>query len=333
MIFYAKAPLRISFAGGGTDVAPCPELLGGAVLNITINKYVYANILPRKDKLINIYSKDLERFLCIKPDSKYVPDGKFDLIKASLAKFENRKGLNLLLHSDVPPGSGLGSSSALVVAMLGVLMSWKKIKMNRRETAEKAWEIERKDLKIAGGRQDQYIAVFGGLNFMEFTGTRVKVNRLKVPREILNQLEYNLLLCFTGETHISSGIIEDQVSRYKNPDTIKTLKRLKKTAFNMKDMLMKGNLKDFGKSLSIEWEEKKKLSKKITNTHIDKLYDIGIKSGALGGKVLGAGGGGFILFYCDYNKKFEIANNLSKVGGHIKDFAFSYEGLQRWQAK
>jgi len=333
MIFYAKAPLRISFAGGGTDVSPCPEILGGAVLNITINRYVYASLSPRKDKLIRIYSKDFEKFLYLKADSKYTFRGKFDLIKASLAKFRSKRGLDLILHSDVPPGSGLGSSSSLIIAMLGVLLSWKRIKLPKKQIAEKAWGIERKDLKIAGGRQDQYAAVFGGINLMEFGAKKVKVSPLKISKATLNELEYNLILCFTGRTRISAGIIKDQVSKYKNPDAIKTLQRLKKITFSMKNMLIKGKLTEFGKSLSLEWEEKKKLSKMITNPRIDKLYNIGIKSGALGAKVLGAGGGGFVLFYCDYGKKFRVAENLSKAGAQIKDFAFSYAGLQTWKAK
>jgi D-glycero-alpha-D-manno-heptose-7-phosphate kinase len=195
--------------------------------------------------------------------------------------------------------------------------------------------IEREDLAIQGGFQDQYAASFGGFNFMEFYGDRVVINPLRIAPDVLNELEHNLLLCFTGQTRRSDRIIEDQTERLVlgDTDTVSALVEQKQLAIDMKDALLRHRLRDFGGLLHSAWETKKRMSDKISNPIIDELYAEAIKSGALGGKITGAGGGGFILFYCQFENKHKVADALKKMGARPKEFAFEPQGLQTWRVR
>ena len=331
----AKAPLRISFAGGGTDVPPFPEQEGGLVINATINKYAYGTLHPRRDSKIKIDSLDFGLSIKYNIDQKMAYNGKLDLVKAAIHKMEGFKsnGFSLLLHSDAPPGSGLGSSSAMMVALVGLLKEFKNIPMTEYEIADLAYDIERNELAIKGGFQDQYASTFGGFNFIEFYGDRSIVNPLKVSKDIVNELEHNLLLGYTGRTRLSDNIIDDQIRRYtqKNEQALIGLRKQKALAVDMKNALLQGKLHDFGALLHHAWEFKKKMSDRITNPFLDEIYEAARKKGALGGKITGAGGGGYMLFYCSFENKHKVAAELKRLGVAITDFSFEFHGLQTWR--
>ena len=335
MIIRAKAPLRITFAGGGTDVPPFPELEGGCVLNATIDSFAWGSLRPRQDGEIHIRSIDLGLSLSYKNGAQLALDGQLDLVKVALLKMEahNSHGFDVFLQSDAPPGSGLGSSSALVVALVGLIKEFKNLPMTDYEIAELAYVIERKELGIQGGLQDQYASAFGGFNFTEFYKDRVVVNPLRVSQGIMNELEHNSLLCFTGTTRQSDQIIADQTERYTshNPETIEGLRQQKQLAMEMKNLLLRGDLNTFGELLHVAWESKKRFSPRITTSVIDELYEEAHKHGALGGKLVGAGGGGYMLLYCEFEKKHDVAAALKKMGAIPTDFAFEAHGVQNWR--
>jgi D-glycero-alpha-D-manno-heptose-7-phosphate kinase len=333
-IIRSRAPLRISFSGGGTDVPPYPAEKGGAVLNVTINKYSYATLIPTpENEGITVKSLDYDIVAKYITDKDFRYDGKLDLIKAVLKNMGLKGGARLFLHSDAPPGSGLGSSSTMAVTLVGLLKHYLSIPMTDYEIAEKAYQIERIDLGVPGGLQDQYAATFGGFNFIEFLKDRVIVNPLRIKREVLNELEYHLLLCYTGASRVSANILNEQVAGYvdKKVDVVKALDETKKIAVDMKNALLTGELNTFGQLFHKSWLHKKQFSTKITNPIIDKLYDVATSNGAMGGKILGAGGGGYMLFYCEFEKKHKVAEALEKAGGQIVDFGFEFKGLQTWE--
>ncbi|MHA1380642.1 MAG: GHMP family kinase ATP-binding protein [Candidatus Helarchaeota archaeon] len=335
MLIRSKAPLRISFAGGGTDVPPFPEKEGGCVLNATINKYAYGSLKPRNDGIIQIESLDFGFSTNYNVNEILVYDGKLDLVKAAIHKLggQESSGFDLFLHSDAPPGSGLGSSSTMMVALVGLLKEFKNLPFTEYEIAHMAYIIERKELGIKGGLQDQYAATFGSFNFIEFYKDRVIVNPLKIRQDCINELEHNLLLCYTGKTRLSDRIIEDQTKRYKQneSDTLEGLRKQKELAIEMKNALLQRRFNHFGELLHYAWQFKKKMSPKISNQFIDEMYEIARKAGALGGKITGAGGGGYMLFYCFFERKHKVAEALMKLGASITDFAFEFNGLQTWQ--
>jgi D-glycero-alpha-D-manno-heptose-7-phosphate kinase len=332
LIIRAKAPLRISFAGGGTDVPPYCDEKGGVVLSTTINKYAYTSVIPEQTEIIEVNSLDYDVVAKYNFNEEFDYEGKLGLVKAVLKNLNVKKGCRVYLHCDAPPGSGLGSSSTLVVAMIGAIIEWQNISMDNYEISERAIQIERRDLGIAGGYQDQFSSCFGGFNFIEFNKDAVIVNPLRVPGYLMNELEYNLVLCYTGGIRLSANIIEDQVQNYENkiPDTLAAMDELKEIAYAMKSQLLRGNLNNFGKLLHYGWENKKKMSSKITNPNIDELYEEALKTGALGGKLLGAGGGGYILLYCPYEKKHKVSERLEALGGQVISWGFDLNGLQKW---
>ena len=332
MIIRSKAPLRISFAGGGTDVPPYPEEKGGAVLNCTINKYAYASLEPQGEDKTIIESLDFDMVAKYNLDTDLLYNGELDLVKSVIKNMGGKKGHKLFIHCDAPPGSGLGSSSTMTVAMIGAFQRWLNKPMTDYDIAESAYFIEREDLAISGGYQDQYAATFGGFNFMEFLKDRVVINPLKIKREILQELEYNLLLCYTGGTRLSANIIDDQTKSFveKKGDVVYALDTTKRLALELKQSLMHSDLSRFGEILHEGWVVKKQFSTKMTNPTIDKLYEMARENGALGGKLLGAGGGGYLLLYCDFGKKYQVAKMLTKAGGQIVDFSFEPKGLQTW---
>jgi D-glycero-alpha-D-manno-heptose-7-phosphate kinase len=255
-----------------------------------------------------------------------------DLIKAVINNLGTKGGLNLFMHSDAPPGSGLGSSSTVVVALVGLFQKWLNKPLTHYDIAELAYKIERQDLKIKGGIQDQYAATFGGFNYIEFTGQSTIVNPLRINKEVLNELEYSLLLCYTGKTRLSANIIKEQIDKYvkKEKTSLEALDEIKAICIDMKNALLKGHLGEFGELLHKGWIHKKKLASNISNPEIDNLYETARKNGAIGGKILGAGGGGYLLLFCDFDKKHIISEKLEKLGGQIVEFGFDYQGLQTW---
>jgi len=332
----SRAPLRISFAGGGTDIEPYLSEKGGVVLSTTINRYSYGTLIPRTDQEIRIESLDVDQFAKFLASQKLDFNGQLDLVKAVLRKFEGwKQGFSLFLHSDAPPGSGLGSSSTMVVTLLGLFRQWLNLPWSNYDIANHAYEIERVDLGIRGGKQDQYAAVFGGFNFIEFYHDGTIINPLRIEPSILNELEYHLLLCYTGRTRLSANIIATQVDGYlkKKESSLNALDRLKAITIAMKNALLLGRLNQFGELLHEGWIQKKQLAGAITNEKIDTLYHLALSKGALGGKILGAGGGGYLLLYCPYNKKHLIAAELERLGGQITHFSFENQGLVTWKVQ
>jgi D-glycero-alpha-D-manno-heptose-7-phosphate kinase len=335
MLIRAKAPLRISFAGGGTDVPPFPQREGGAVLSATIDRYAWGTLRPREDGGISIHSLDFGVSLSYGSRSDLDEDAEMELVKAVIRKLTgtDEQGFDLYLHTDAPPGTGLGSSSAMMVVLVGLLMEWKGLSLTDYQVAELAHDIERIDMGIAGGKQDHYAAAFGGVNYIEFEAGRVVVNSLRLGYDILNELEYNLLLVDTGRVRLSSHIIEDQVSRYEAgvDESVAALRELKLLAGEMKACLVRREWERFGSLLHEEWEHKKRMSARISTPEIDALYETARDSGAIGGKITGAGGGGYMLLFCRFDRKHEVAEAMRARGCDPGWVALQRRGLQTWR--
>jgi D-glycero-alpha-D-manno-heptose-7-phosphate kinase len=338
MIVRSKAPLRLGLAGGGTDVSPYCDRFGGAILNATINLYAYASIEPTTENTIQIESIDRKVFVSYPSDFILPKDGKLELIKAVYEKVVRKFSLEplsfkLSTYTDAPAGSGLGSSSTLVVAVLGAFTEWLKLPLGEYDIAQLAYEIERVDMKMAGGRQDQYSATFGGVNFMEFyNDDKVIVNPLKIKEQYLEELAHNLLLYYTETNRFSSDIIASQVKQVVTDNTIaiEATHQLKKQATLMKELLLKGDINEVGRILDFGWQNKKGLTQGITNEFIDKIYSTALANGATGGKISGAGGGGFMVFYCPGNSRYKVIESLQQFGGYEKKYSFTKEGLSTW---
>jgi D-glycero-alpha-D-manno-heptose-7-phosphate kinase len=338
MIIRSKAPLRISFAGGGTEVEPYLSERGGVVLGTTVDKYAYSSLYFRRDHQIHVASLDYDVVAKYNADEPLIEEDKLNLVKAVIRRLcpkNNDQGLDIFLHSDAPPGSGLGSSSAVVVTLIGAFKHWLHSPLTNYDIADLAYQIERVDLGIKGGKQDQYAAAFGGFNFIEFYRDATIVNPLRVPLDILNELHYNLLLCYTGKTRLSAHIIDDQIKGYvrQQESVTQAMEELKDIAVAMKNALLQGRLNDFGALLHEAWMNKKKMAAQISDSHIDELYETARKHGALGGKISGAGGGGYMFFYCDSNRKHILAEQLERLGAQVVDFNFDLRGVQTWDTK
>jgi len=338
MIIRSKAPLRLGLAGGGSDVSPYSDIYGGAILNATINMYAHATIEERNDGKIVLNSEDKGEYIELESIEELEINGELDLLKGiynRVVKDFTNKALSFTLttYVDAPPGSGLGTSSTLVTAILGAFVEWLKLPLGEYDMAHLAYEIERIDLDMAGGKQDQYAATFGGVNFMEFYGEdKVIVNPLRVKSSILNELAHNLVLYYTGTSRVSAQIIEAQRSnvKKKKQTSIDAMHMIKQQATSMKEALLKGELEKIGEILDFGWQHKKKMADNITNSEIDHLYDSVIKAGANGGKVSGAGGGGFMFFYCPRNTRHKVIRALDTIGGNVKRYEFVTQGLQTW---
>ena len=341
MIIKAKAPLRLGLAGGGTDINPYSDTYGGAVLNTTISLYARAVIEPLDNGKIILESYDLNGFEEL-PSREYLPvDGGLPLLKGvynRIVKDYVHKPLSFKLTTivDVPKGSGLGTSSTLTVAILGAFIEWLNIPLGDYEIAHLAYDIERNDLNLAGGKQDQYAATFGGFNFIEFFDRdKVIVNPLRVKSLYKNQLEWNLLLYHTGTSRASAEIIKDQAKGFKQSKAtaIEAAHAIKNIAYEMKEALLRGELDRVGRLLDKSWMHKKQMSGAISNPALDEIYDAALKAGATGGKISGAGGGGFMVFYCPGNSGRKVADALKKFGGREYNFVFVDDGLYTFTIK
>ena len=338
MIIRSKAPLRLGLAGGGTDVSPYSELYGGAILNATINMYAYASIEPTTDGKIVFEMPDFEVTEEHVATSELPTDGPFILHKGIYNRIvkdfaHEALSFRMVTHVDVPPGSGLGTSSTLVVAILGAFVEWFKLPLGEYDIAHLAYSIERSDLNMAGGKQDQYAATFGGINFMEFyKDDKVIVNPLRIHQRFQDELAHNPLLCYTKTSRQSSKIIEAQTQNVldKNEVSIDAMHRLKEQSIWMKEAILKGEIDEMGKILNYGWKYKKLMTKGITNTLLDDIYNVAIDAGATGGKVSGAGGGGFMSFYCPGVSRYKVERALAAFGGEVKRYEFTNDGLKTW---
>lgn len=338
MIIRSKAPLRLGLAGGGTDVSPYSELYGGAILNATINLYAYATIIPREDDKIIFRAEDKgESVECITGE-KLPLDGTLDLLKGiynRIVRDYSKRPLSfeLITYVDAPPGSGLGSSSTLVTAVLGAFVSWLRLPLGEYDLAYLAYQIERLDLGYSGGKQDQYAATFGGVNFMEFSREdKVIVNPLRIRTDTLNELAMNMVLYYTGTSRLSSIIIEKQQEsiRNKQNDSVEAMHKTKQMATLMKEALLKGELNTIGDLMHEGWQYKKQMAEGITNPVIDELYEKARAAGALGGKISGAGGGGYMFFFCPLASRYRVIDQLKRFGGLVTPFEFTKNGLTSW---
>ncbi len=340
MLIRSCAPLRLGLAGGGTDVSPYSDIYGGAVLNATISMYAYATIEPRNDGKIEIISFDRNESVLTDAIPELEIDGKLDIIKGVYNRIardfnkSNPLSFTICTYADAPAGSGLGTSSTLVVAVIGAFAEWLGLPLGEYDIAHLAFEIERIDLNQAGGKQDQYAATFGGFNFMEFYDNhKVIVNPLRIKREIIDELQFNLVLYYTGTSRLSSKIIEAQVKSVEagKNKSIEAMHKLKEQAILMKEAILKGKLDEIGEILHFGWQYKKQMADSITNPVIDEIYEEALRAGATGGKISGAGGGGFIMFYCPKNTRYRVIEALKKFGGEFRRYQFTKYGLNTWR--
>ncbi|MBO7180275.1 MAG: dehydrogenase [Bacteroidales bacterium] len=339
MIIRSKAPLRLGLAGGGTDVSPFSDIYGGCILNATISLFAYCDIIPRNDNRIVMITEDRrERFES--ESMKELPlDGNLDILKAiynRVVKDFDLPPLSFELHTfvDAPAGSGLGTSSTLVVAVLGAFVQWLRLPLAEYDIAALAYSIERIDLRLAGGKQDQYAATFGGFNFMEFYAeNKVIVNPLRIKESIMNELSRNLVLFYTSTSRSSADIIERQQKNVvaKNTQSIEAMQQLKKQAVLMKEALLRNELDKIGDILNLGWEYKRQMAKGISTDLFEDVYKAALNAGARGGKISGAGGGGYIFFYCPDCVRYRVIEALSNFGGKVRRFEFTKQGLQTWQ--
>jgi D-glycero-alpha-D-manno-heptose-7-phosphate kinase len=338
MIIRSKAPLRLGLAGGGTDIANYYNRYGGFVLNATVDMYAYCTIEPAENGKVEFVAADLgkrEEFAVkeILPISPSLPlhTGVYNRIVSDFHK--KPLSFKMTTWSDAPAGSGLGSSSTMVVAIIKAFEEWLNLPLGEYDIADLAFKIEREDIGLAGGKQDQYAATFGGFNFMEFyENERVIVNPLRLKRWIRNELESSLVLYYTGVSRESANIIQEQIQHAEKGDikNIESMHELKKQAVFMKEALLKGDFKGFSDCLINGWIAKKSSASSISNPFLDELYSYAINNGAESAKISGAGGGGFMMIYCNPCRKIALINALKEKQGMILTPTFTERGTQGW---
>jgi len=329
----ARAPLRIGIAGGGTDVDPYASRKGGCTLNTTINKYAYCTITPRRDATLCVHSSYYGMYEAPLDGGPLKLNGNMDLIKAVTNHFGIREGFNIQIESDAPAGSGLGGSSTMMVAMISGVSNWLEADTDHDEIAKLAYYLEREVIGLKGGKQDQYAAAYGGFNLMDFDPNGVRVRKLGIDEDVANELQYRSLLCYTGTSRESADIISSQIESFNRGENEKALDESKRLATEIGRSLTEGDIEEAGALLHESWGYKKQFSEKISNEMINNLYDIAIGSGAIGGKVSGAGGGGFMYYICKYDKKAAVARELQKHGVIVTDFAFDPKGVTSWRSR
>lgn len=335
----ARAPLRLGLAGGGTDLSPYCDEYGGAVLNATIDRFAYAHIFPSLDGKIVFRARDIEQEEVIDTSKPFnIHEGLVlhkAIYKHIIDEYCQGQMLPLVVSTtvDVPAGSGLGASSALAVALIEAFCVGLQLPLGPYDVSRLAYRIERQDLMLAGGRQDQYAAAFGGVNFIEFLPQdRVIVNPLRIRRDYLNELELALVVCFTGQSRRSDTIIKEQVSGLNalNADTLANMHKLKNDATAMKSALVSGDLELMSAILGNSWLAKKRTAAGISNQRVDELYDVALKAGAWAGKISGAGGGGFMMLLTDPENRYHLLSSLNAAGGLASAVKFTFDGAEGW---
>jgi D-glycero-alpha-D-manno-heptose-7-phosphate kinase len=338
MIYRSRAPLRLGLAGGGTDVSPYSDLYGGAILNASISLFAHASIEPIEENTIVLRALDRHEEQKFYWNKELPIDGKLDLLKGVYNRIQKdygvpQKGFRLSTYVDAPAGSGLGTSSTLVVAIIGAFAEMLRLPLGEYDVAHYAYDIERNDIRLAGGKQDQYAAAFGGINFMEFyENDQVIVNPLRIKPQVLSELENNLVLYFTSTSRESAVIIKEQQKNVtdKNQSSIDAMHQLKEQAKRMKEAVLKGRLHEIGEILDFGFQQKRKMAANISNSGIEELYNAAKSAGATGGKISGAGGGGFMIFYCPGNCRYNVIDVLEKFGGESRNYQFAPAGLTSW---
>ena len=333
MLFRGKAPLRVSFAGGGSDVSPYCDEYGGCVLSTTIGMYIYGAMEVRDDDVANIYSMDYSDLVKYEIGSEIKEGDNLEFVKAVIRRLNPPKGFDLVIHSDAPSGTGLGSSGTLAALIVGLINTAFNMQLTKYEMANIAYEVEHDDLGWAVGKQDQHAAVFGGINFMEFSSEGTLVMPLRVEPWILEELTYHLQMFYTRKKRSSDDIVAKQVDFYKEKrqSTMDALDQLKNLTHEIKAALLKGNLHRFGEILHEGWLNKQRMNPHAVNPYLLELYQAAREAGTIGGKILGAGGGGFFVFFTPFSKKGAVTQAMEKLGVKPVPFILDYQGLRTWQ--
>jgi D-glycero-alpha-D-manno-heptose-7-phosphate kinase len=331
--------LRLGLAGGGSDVSPYSDLYGGYVLNATINMYAYCTIEALDSGEVEFVAADMGERWVGKAQSRFDPQGPLLLHKAVYNRLvrdyhkNQPMGLRVTTYSDAPPGSGLGSSSTMVVAMLSAYQELLKLPLGEYDLAYLAYDIERKDCGLAGGKQDQYAATFGGFNFMEFyKDERVIVNPLRIRREIVNEIESGMLLYYSGRSRDSASIIEEQMDSVTSgrSQSIDAMHVVKQSAVDMKEALLMADVPKMASILGSSWMAKRSTAHSVSNPHIDEFYEAALRAGAISAKISGAGGGGFMMLFVEPTSSIEVQRVLAGFDGEFFRFHFTKEGAQAW---
>ena len=340
VIVRARAPLRLGLAGGGTDVSPYCDVHGGYVLNATLDRYAYAVIKTLDEPVVRFVATDQQSEKVKAVTEPLELNGHLDLHKAvynyMVQYFNGGKPIPLELSTfcDAPAGSGLGSSSTLVVVMIRSFIELLNLPLDDYTIAHLAYKIERVDCGLQGGRQDQYSATFGGFNFMEFyDDERAVINPLRIKNWIICELEASLVLFYTGVSRESAKIIADQSNNVKSgsADAMEAMHGIKHEALVMKECLLRGDFSGIVESMRQGWESKKRSAKTVSNPHIEEIYNAAIASGALAGKVSGAGGGGFMMFFVPTERRMDVIRTLNKFKGQVSNCHFTKHGTQAWR--
>ncbi|MFX3627525.1 dehydrogenase [Campylobacter sp. LH-2024] len=336
-IIRSQTPLRLGLAGGGTDINLYCDRYTGYVLNATISLYIHCTLIERKDRKIIFDSPDTNSYAEYQSELELKNDGNLDIFKAvynRIVKDFIKKPLSFSLHtySDVPSGSGLGGSSTLVVGVIVAFVEWLNLPLGEYEIAKLAFEIEREDMKIVGGAQDQYAATFGGFNFMEFyENKRVIVNPLRIKNWIASELEARTVLYFTNITREAKDIEEHKKGRLGDENSLNAMHAIKQDALDMKEALFRADFEKIAQILGKSWDSKKIISEIVSNDELERIYKLAIENGAYSGKTSGAGAGGFMFFFVDPIKKYKLIEALNKEQGYVQDFSFTKEGVKSWK--
>ncbi|WP_026369914.1 hypothetical protein [Kallotenue papyrolyticum] len=333
MIIRSRAPVRIDLAGGWTDVPPFAEREGGAVVNLTINRYTYASLHPRSDGAVRLRSADYNTYVEAETVRRLEYDGTLDLVKAALKRLQIEGGLELITRADAPPGSGLGTSAALGVAVIGALNALQAERLSAHEVAALANRLEVEELGIAGGKQDQLAAALGGINYLEFGDHPPISSPLPVSAGVINELEKRLVLCYSGVSRLSGDIIQRVQQAYlqNEPRTCAALRTMRELARQVKSCLLAGELEALAPLLRDNWACQQALHPSVTNADVARLFAVAEANGALGGKACGAGGGGCLVFFCEADRERDVREALRAAGGQIIDFNIDRFGLQTWR--
>ena len=330
----AKSPVRISFGGGGSDISTYFTENKAAVINATISLFSHSTLKVRDDEKIILNSLDLKDKIEFNNfDELYIYEGKFSLIKAVIKAINPSFGFELFIHSDFPMSSGLGGSAVVASSIIGCFNQFRNDKWDKHDISEIAFQAERLHLGVAGGWQDQYATVFGGFNFMEFNKDQNIISPIRLNNETILEMEESLVLCYTGTTHDSGNIHNDQKEQTQKNDVKERIQSNVDLTFEMRNYLLRGRLDEFGKCLHKAWVLKRSFSNKISNTFLDNIYNEAIKNGAIGGKLLGAGGGGYFLFYVPSFDKHKLMNWIQTNGLIATPFVFESNGLQSWTVR
>lgn len=339
-IIRSKAPLRLGMAGGGTDVSPFSDIHGGSVLNATIDMHAYCTIEKTDNEQVVFFAADREEYEEHKAEQNLSLEDGLILHRAVynriIRQFNDGRPLSFRMttYSDAVAGSGLGSSSTLVVAMVKAYAEWLNLRLGEYDIARLAFQIERVDAGLAGGKQDQYAAAFGGFNYIEFLSSeRIIVNPLRIKQWIVNELENSFVLYYTGSSREGANIITEQIKNTEenNKRSVDAMLELKADAFVMKEALLKGDFTTFSSYLAKSWEAKKKMASSISNPMIDAIYEKALEAGAYGGKVSGAGGGGFMMLMVNPTHRIRLIETLNKENGKVMNFHFTKYGTQAWR--